>query len=294
VELAIAFFQILCWSVVYNCSRRYFVATIRPATRGGAIGQLPPPRNFHKRMCLLGATRSYIILPPPPKISVGCGPSHHHLFDRSICSLTSQNSYFPLLTTFACSTAPNAGEDSILPPAVHHSEYKAQWYYLERNKEGNVTGACYKLEQKANRYQLHSVEGHPNDIRVCCAWNKTKMKLSKCFVTCKERAWLQAWNEGFQTSSFLCFYVKSCRYLTCISLDHCKIKELMRSTLRFVETLVCQKAKSLIFHSGGVNETSQTRVTFSRASFSVWNAACCFLPGTNYPNGAVFFNAMFS
>jgi len=33
---------------------------------------IAPPRNFHKRMYMLGAT-SYIIL-PPKKISVGCGP----------------------------------------------------------------------------------------------------------------------------------------------------------------------------------------------------------------------------
>jgi len=40
----------------------------------GAIGQLPPPQNyFHKRMYLLGAATSYIIL-PSAKISVGCGP----------------------------------------------------------------------------------------------------------------------------------------------------------------------------------------------------------------------------
>ena len=33
-----------------------------------------PRRNFHKRMYLLATATSYIILPPPPKISVGCGP----------------------------------------------------------------------------------------------------------------------------------------------------------------------------------------------------------------------------
>jgi len=54
-------------------------ALIRLATRGGAIGQLPPPsRNFHKPMYLLGAATSYIIL-PPPKISVGCDPDSHHV-----------------------------------------------------------------------------------------------------------------------------------------------------------------------------------------------------------------------
>jgi len=30
----------------------------------GAIGQLPPPRNFHKRMYLLGGATSYIIMTP--------------------------------------------------------------------------------------------------------------------------------------------------------------------------------------------------------------------------------------
>ena len=39
---------------------------------GGQSGNFPP-RNFHKRMYLLGAATSYFILPPPPKISVGCG-----------------------------------------------------------------------------------------------------------------------------------------------------------------------------------------------------------------------------
>ena len=34
----------------------------------GEIGQLPP-RNFDKRMYLLGAATRYIILPPPENIS---------------------------------------------------------------------------------------------------------------------------------------------------------------------------------------------------------------------------------
>jgi len=36
----------------------------RPATRGGSNRAIAPPRNFHKRPYLLGAARSYIILPP--------------------------------------------------------------------------------------------------------------------------------------------------------------------------------------------------------------------------------------
>jgi len=38
----------------------------RPATRGGAIGQLPP-QKFLKPMYLLGTSTSYIILPNPRK-----------------------------------------------------------------------------------------------------------------------------------------------------------------------------------------------------------------------------------
>jgi len=40
------------------------VLTTRAATRRGAIGQFPPPRNFHERMYLLGTATSYIIFPP--------------------------------------------------------------------------------------------------------------------------------------------------------------------------------------------------------------------------------------
>jgi len=40
----------------------------RAATRGGQSGNCPP-RNYHKRMYLLGAATSYISLPPPEKIS---------------------------------------------------------------------------------------------------------------------------------------------------------------------------------------------------------------------------------
>jgi len=51
---------------------------VRPASIGGAIGQLPLPRNMQKRMY------SNIILPSPPKRSVGCGPAHgfDHFFSN--------------------------------------------------------------------------------------------------------------------------------------------------------------------------------------------------------------------
>jgi len=35
-----------------------------PQPEGGKLGNCPHPRNFHKPMYLLGAARSYIILPP--------------------------------------------------------------------------------------------------------------------------------------------------------------------------------------------------------------------------------------
>jgi len=66
---------------VVNCSD----AMMQARNQRGEIEQFSP-RNFHKRMYLLGAATSYIIL-PPPKISVGCGPAVMSAF-----------SYYPILT----------------------------------------------------------------------------------------------------------------------------------------------------------------------------------------------------
>jgi len=55
-------------SMVYQFSminQTLFIAGPQP--EGWQSGNLPPPRNFHKRMYLLGAATSYIILPPPRK-----------------------------------------------------------------------------------------------------------------------------------------------------------------------------------------------------------------------------------
>jgi len=41
---------------------KFYIIITRPATRAGQSGNCPP-RNFHKRMYLLGAATSYIILP---------------------------------------------------------------------------------------------------------------------------------------------------------------------------------------------------------------------------------------
>jgi len=43
------------------------IAITRPATRGGDNRAIDPPRNFHKRVYLLGAARTYIV-PPPENI----------------------------------------------------------------------------------------------------------------------------------------------------------------------------------------------------------------------------------
>jgi len=42
----------------------YSLLSTRPATREGQSGNCPPPRNFHKRMYLLGGATSYIIMSP--------------------------------------------------------------------------------------------------------------------------------------------------------------------------------------------------------------------------------------
>ena len=57
-------------------------AAVQARTRGGQSGNCPS-RYFQKRMYLLGAATSYII-PPPPKISVGCGPTA--VYSEKLCT----------------------------------------------------------------------------------------------------------------------------------------------------------------------------------------------------------------
>jgi len=64
-------FQVLNFQARRMCL--FWLDRLRQArNQRGAIGQLPP-WNFWKRMYLVGASTSYIIL-LPPKISLGCGP----------------------------------------------------------------------------------------------------------------------------------------------------------------------------------------------------------------------------
>jgi len=69
----------------------------RPATRGGGNREIASLRNFHKRMYLLGAATSYIILPNPRKYQLVTALFHNVILFLSISMIFLQSACKQLL-----------------------------------------------------------------------------------------------------------------------------------------------------------------------------------------------------